>query len=77
MLTNAHIQTDGVEHFCEGRNETIDASYDRAQLVQENGCLRAIVTELLIKNQNLRWALLGEGSPTLSPMLTRTPLGMA
>jgi hypothetical protein len=27
------------------------------QLAQENGSLRAIIVELLIKNQNLRWEL--------------------
>jgi hypothetical protein len=34
------------------------------QLKQENGSLRAIIAELLIKNQNLRWELLGHsGEP--------------
>ena len=28
------------------------------QMAQENGSLRAIIAELLIKNQNLRWELL-------------------
>jgi hypothetical protein len=32
------------------------------QLAQENGSLRAIIAELLIKNQNLRWELQGRGS---------------
>jgi hypothetical protein len=31
------------------------------QLAQENGSLRAIIVDLLIKNQNLRWELLGQG----------------
>lgn len=32
------------------------------QLEQENGSLRAIIAELLIKNQKLRWELQGRGS---------------
>jgi hypothetical protein len=32
------------------------------ELKQENGYLRAIVAELLIKNQKLRWELLGQRS---------------
>jgi regulator of replication initiation timing len=28
------------------------------QLIRENGSLRAIIAELLIRNQNLRWELL-------------------
>jgi hypothetical protein len=35
------------------------------ELAQENGSLRAIIVELLIKNQNLRWEL-GNGSRTRS-----------
>ncbi len=34
---------------------------DWQQLAQENGCLRQIISELLMKNQSLRWALLGQG----------------
>ena len=32
---------------------------DWQQLAQENGSLRSIIAELLIKNQNLRWELQG------------------
>ncbi len=35
---------------------------DWQQLAQENGSLRSIIAELLIKNQNLRWELQGLGS---------------
>jgi hypothetical protein len=35
---------------------------DWQQLAQENGSLRLIIAELLIKNQNLRWELQGRGS---------------
>ena len=31
------------------------------ELAQENGSLRTIIAELLIKNQKLRWELLGNG----------------
>ena len=34
-------------------------SLDWQNLVQENGALRAIITDLLIANQELRWQLLG------------------
>jgi hypothetical protein len=34
---------------------------DWQQLAQENGSLRAIIAELLIKNQKLRWELQGRG----------------
>jgi hypothetical protein len=34
---------------------------DWQQLAQENGSLRAIIAELLIKNQNLRWELQRHG----------------
>jgi hypothetical protein len=46
--------------------EPIAESSDCQQLAQENRKLRAMITELLIKNQNLRWELLAyasEGSP--------------
>ncbi len=40
---------------------------DLQQLAQENGCLRLIIAELLLKNQRLRWALnqgtASEGTP--------------
>ena len=41
--------------------EQMTPPLDWQQLAQENGTLRAIVAELLIKNQNLRWELLGRG----------------
>jgi len=46
---NAHIQTQIEEP-------------DWQELAKENGSLRAIIAELLIKNQNLRWELQGGGS---------------
>jgi hypothetical protein len=43
---------------------------DLQQLAQENGSLRAIIAELLIKNQNLRWELEGHrGWPGHDPRL--------
>jgi hypothetical protein len=42
--------------------EPIPAPSDWQQLAQENRILRAMITELLIKNQNLRWELLAHGS---------------
>jgi hypothetical protein len=47
-LRNAQIQTQNDEP-------------DWQQLAHENGSLRAIIAELLIKNQNLRWELQGHG----------------
>lgn len=41
--------------------EAINSPTDWQQLAQENGCLRVIIGELLMKNQTLRWALLGQG----------------
>jgi hypothetical protein len=41
--------------------EPISALTDCRQLAQENRKLRAMVTDLLIKNQNLRWELLAHG----------------
>jgi len=37
--------------------EAIVPRSDGQELVQENRCLRAIIAELLIKNQHLRWEL--------------------
>jgi hypothetical protein len=47
-LRNEYIQTQNEEP-------------DLQQLTQENGALRAIIAELLVKNQNLRWELQGRG----------------
>lgn len=41
--------------------EPISPTPDWQQLAQENRTLRAMVSELLIKNQNLRWELLAHG----------------
>jgi hypothetical protein len=50
---------------------------DWQQLAQENGSLRAIIAELLIKNQNLRWELEGHGSwPGHDPKLLTASEGM-
>jgi|HubBroStandDraft_5_1064220.scaffolds.fasta_scaffold759951_1 hypothetical protein len=38
--------------------DPIPTPSDWQQLAQENRTLRAMITELLIKNQNLRWELL-------------------
>ncbi len=56
-MTNAYVQTQGEVP-------------DLQQLAQENGSLRTIIAELLIKNQNLRWELQGhEGWPGQDPRL--------
>jgi hypothetical protein len=47
-LRNAHIQTQSKEPNWQ-------------ELAHENGSLRVIIAELLIKNQNLRWELQGHG----------------
>ena len=60
MIGNTHIHPSSVEHSFDSLNE------DGQQLAQENHALRAIVAELLIKNQNLRWALLGQGGALLA-----------
>jgi hypothetical protein len=65
-LRNAYTQTQNEEP-------------DWQQLAQENGSLRAIIAELLIKNQNLRWELQGHGGwpghdPKLLTASERTPL---
>jgi hypothetical protein len=48
--------------------EQINPSLDWQQLTQENGCLRVIIAELLIKNQNLRWQL-SDRVPVNNPKL--------
>jgi hypothetical protein len=45
---------------------------DPQQLAQENGFLRLLVAELLIKNQNLRWSLQTSG---YEPRVLATPEG--
>jgi hypothetical protein len=49
MLGNAHIELNGMEQM--------SLPPEWQELAQENGSLRAIIVELLIKNQNLRWEL--------------------
>jgi hypothetical protein len=51
--------------------EQMTPPLDWQQLAQENGTLRAIVAELLIKNQNLRWELLSRGPAISSKVLVR------
>jgi hypothetical protein len=49
---------------------------DLQQLAQENGSLRAIIAELLIKNQKLRWELQGHGRwPGQDPKLLTASAG--
>jgi len=56
-LRNAHIQTQS-------------EAPDWQELAQENGSLRAIIAELLVKNQKLRWELQGHGDwPGQDPRL--------
>jgi len=53
-----------------------DHEPDWQQLAQENGSLRSIIAELLIKNQNLRWELLGHGCwPGQDPKLLTASAG--
>jgi hypothetical protein len=59
MIANAQIQQTHYEPMCADLIETLDPRSDVQQLVQENRCLRAIIAELLIKNQHLRWELQG------------------
>jgi hypothetical protein len=60
MTGNTHIHPSSIEHSYDSLNE------DEQQLAEENRALRALVAGLLIKNQNLRWALLGQGTPILA-----------
>jgi|HubBroStandDraft_1064217.scaffolds.fasta_scaffold842093_2 hypothetical protein len=55
----------------------INPPMDGQQLVQENLVLRAIVAELLMKNQNLRWTILGQGAEAVAqdPRLLMTSGG--
>jgi len=66
MTGNARIHSKNVEQTYDRLNDRINPPLDGQQLVQENCALRAIVAELLIKNQNRRWALVGQGTAVLS-----------
>jgi hypothetical protein len=57
MIATAQTQQTPFEPMCAELFETIDQRSDGHELVQENSCLRAIIAELLIKNQHLRWEL--------------------
>jgi hypothetical protein len=46
------------ERYSQLNVDPIPTPSDWQQLAQENRTLRAMITELLIKNQNLRWELL-------------------
>jgi hypothetical protein len=50
--------------------EQFNPPSDWQELAQEDGSLRTIIAELLIKNQKLRWQLLGNGcGPVHDPRL--------
>jgi len=57
MIANVQIQQTTFEPMCADLMETNDPRSDGHPLAQENRCLRAIIAELLIKNQHLRWEL--------------------
>ena len=57
MIANAQIEQTTYKPLCADLIESIDPRPDGQQLAQEIRCLRAIVAELLIKNQHLRWEL--------------------
>jgi hypothetical protein len=57
MIANAQTQRTPCEPMCADLIETLDPQSDGQLLAQENRCLRAIIAELLIKNQHLRWEL--------------------
>jgi hypothetical protein len=64
MTGNAYIQPQS------------DEPQDWQQLAKENGSLRAIIGELLIKNQKLRWELQGHGCwPAHDPKFLRASEG--
>lgn len=46
-----------IESICDKMQETLQNEPNREFLHQENACLRAIIVDLLIKNQKLRWAV--------------------
>ena len=67
------------ERYSPPNVEPIPAPSDWQQLTQENRTLRAMISELLIKNQNLRWELQGRGcwpghDPKLLTASEGTPL---
>ena len=57
MIANAQIEQTTYKPLCADLIESTDPRSDGQQLAQEIRCLRAIVAELLIKNQHLRWEL--------------------
>ena len=57
MIATAQTQQTTFEPMCAELFETIDQRSDGQEIAQENSCLRAIIAELLIKNQHLRWEL--------------------
>jgi hypothetical protein len=59
MIANAQIQQSTYQPMYADLIETIDPRSDGQELARENSCLRAIIAELLIKNQHLRWELQG------------------
>jgi hypothetical protein len=59
MIANAQTHQPPYEPMCADLIETLDPQSDGQLLAQENRCLRAIIAELLIKNQHLRWELQG------------------
>ena len=77
MIANAQIQQTPYEAMFADLIETLDPQSDGQLLVQENRCLRAIIAELLIKNQNLRWTILGQGAEAVAqdPRLLMTSGG--
>jgi hypothetical protein len=55
MIANAQMQQTTFGPMCADFIEPIDPRSEGQELVQEIRCLRAIIAELLIKNQHLRW----------------------
>jgi hypothetical protein len=57
MIANTQIQQTTFEPTWADLIESIDPRSDGQELARENRCLRAIIAELLMKNQHLRWEL--------------------
>ena len=57
MIANTQSEQTTFGPMCADLIEAIDPRSDGEELMQENRCLRAIIAELLIKNQHLRWEL--------------------